>query len=172
MIYLLILWVLILSGLGTLFWRELEAYRGVKNSGQPADRAKSRFRRRVLGIGVLFLLLVSLQIGEFYEESFGYQQKILFYLMCMVMLIWVLILATRDFRDLAMSYSAMRTEMTLKALQELEREFSQKSSNPEDQLIPPLSFQKPGPEAQSTKSNPAAETDLTNPGPPPHNHAP
>ncbi|MGF1573197.1 MAG: hypothetical protein ACFCU1_09005 [Sumerlaeia bacterium] len=92
-------------------------------------------------MAILLVLFALLQLGEFYGGFMDLQQKVLFYLMCMILLIWVMILASRDFHDLAASYSTMRLEMTLSALQDLEKEMASYNKGTDEEAIPALNFQ-------------------------------
>lgn len=140
MIFPILLWLLILSALGLLLWREHHACQFAKATGRFVERAKTRYKRRVLGIVLLFLLLLTLQVGEYLADSFDLRGRLLFYLMCFIQLVWVMILAARDINELAGNYAKLRTELTLSALRELEREMERRDKGTDEELIPPLKF--------------------------------
>ncbi len=151
-LYALLLWIAIAIFLFPLLLREWSVYARVEadNLGKK-QKARQRFRRRLLGGVLLVLLLLLLQFGDALTHYSTVQQKMLYYLACFFLLFWVLILAARDFRDLAMDFATAQTRMTLSTLSEVQREVARKTTGADNSPIPPLNFEATNSTKQTQK---------------------
>ncbi|MDX1972180.1 MAG: hypothetical protein SFY68_06570 [Candidatus Sumerlaeia bacterium] len=149
-LYPLLLWIAIAIFLFPLLLREWGAYARVEADDLvKKQKARQRFHRRLLGGVLLVLLLLLLQFGDALTHHSTLQQKMLYYLGCFLLLFWVLILAARDFRDLAMDFATAQTRMTLSTLSEVQREVARKNTGTDNSPIPPLNFEVPNSQKQS-----------------------
>lgn len=122
----IVLWGAFLALLLLLWGREILAFGQARREKENPRRDELRFRRRTLGLFVLLLL------GAFYEIGgrltfAGPEFELSYWGVCLILLIWLLIIATRDFRDLADLYVEKREEVTLQALVDMERELQKEA---------------------------------------------
>ncbi|MEQ8820882.1 MAG: hypothetical protein RLY93_11610 [Sumerlaeia bacterium] len=144
----LIVWPLFLATL-TGFWiREILSLReALRHHGEDLEAAKPelrRFRRRTLGLVVLVLLALGydlLHILPFPEP----RHQMAFIGVCFILLIWLLLIALRDVRDIADSYSRSRAQATVDALRFLHDRTPQDPGESDRQPIPTPRFDEPEP---------------------------
>ncbi|CAN5194820.1 hypothetical protein BH09SUM1_BH09SUM1_07330 [soil metagenome] len=133
----LILVILLIVSCG-LVGRETMRVGEARRAGEDEPRIYARFRRRVKGAMLLFLLYV---LTAFYEEiarraGFRGREAILYFGGDFVVLFWLLILAARDFKETAFDAIRERQRITVDALSAIDAEIAsrrkpgKKNTNP------------------------------------------
>ncbi len=123
MLRLAILAILILVALAFLA-REILTIGQERRAGAEEKPLYRRFRRRAKGLLLLIVLYIS---AAFYDElaAFGHfdaQANLLFMGGILIIMIWILIIAARDFRESALAIVRENEQMTRETLQSLEEE--------------------------------------------------
>ncbi len=131
------IWAAFLVIVAILLGRELLHMLDLRREGGACEFDRARFRRRTLGLGVLVVLAAMTDAGSLIDPYLDAPRMLAYYGVCFVVLIWLLIIAARDYRALAESWSADRDRMAVEALLELEKEIR---SDSDDEPIPPLDF--------------------------------
>ena len=143
-----ILWTAFIALLAVLWGREILAF-GEARRRMPDNhkRDELRFRRRTLGLFVLLLLVLSYDASNFlfdpdtlFGRAVDLRTELIYFGMCFILLIWLLIIAARDFHDIAESYLSSETNITLQTLTDVESEILKRKSG-DDAPIPPMNFE-------------------------------
>jgi hypothetical protein len=137
----ILLWIAFLLLLLFLWGREILHTGAARRAGRDVRAAYRRFRRRTLGLFILFLLALTYQASDWIPFA-SLRHEAIYYGLYFILLIWLLIIAARDFTDLAESYVRDENRVTLETLQNLEKEIRTRRRG-EDQRIPGMRF-RPG----------------------------
>ncbi|MCB2153574.1 hypothetical protein KQI84_01705 [bacterium] len=137
----LVLWSTFLLLLLILWGREILVLGAAQREKEETRFENRRFRRRTTGLFVLLLLAGCYDLSNYLDPYLTARGAILYYGMCFIILIWLLIIATRDVRAEAIHYMEEQNQVTLQALLELERRVAMRD-DPDWQRIPPLEFPK------------------------------
>lgn len=118
--------VLLLSG-GIFLAREILQIGEAQRAGADPIPHFRRFRRRVKG---LFLLLVLFVLAFFYENfaawgQFDARTSLIYFLGTLVVLIWLLLVATRDARAVALEAIEESRRLTDEAMKKAHQEFEE-----------------------------------------------
>ncbi len=127
-----------------LLCREILTLGQEKRAGKDVDALYKRFRRRAKGLLLLIFLFALTAYYDYFEASefSGAREIVLYVGLVMIVLIWVLILASRDLKETAHEALRNKQELTLSSLADFERELlkahEQKvRKNPDLQRIAP-----------------------------------
>ena len=112
-------WLIFLLCLGVLFCREVLNFGEAKRSGVSMERHYKLFRRRTKGLLVFLLFGFCYQLGLYIEESLEPKQRLVYFSMYFMQLIWILILVARDFHEIARSYSLLKEQVTVESLESI-----------------------------------------------------
>lgn len=156
----LVLWITFLLLLAIMWIREISQYVQARRTKPDAGRDMRRFKRRTLGLVLLLMLgltydLSSVLIMQGAGQATATQLRweLMYYLIFFLLFVALLILAVRDFRDVAEDYLDDQQQMTLQTLTDLDRELkARRQSDSDDQAIPRIEF--PGKESDSDANNP------------------
>ncbi len=135
----ILVWVVFVAVVAILYGREWLHFHDLKGTGEASENDRARYRRRSLGLGVLVLLAGMADAGTYFDRFLDAPLMLSYYGVCFIVLIWLLIIATRDFRAVGESWVHQRERMAIEALRELEQELRE-NNDPEDRAIPPLDF--------------------------------
>lgn len=150
----IVMWAAFAGILLVLWGREILAFGAARREKSDFRRDELRFRRRTLGLFVLLCL------GLLYEGShiMPYAtpvHELSYYGVFVITLIWLLIIAARDFQDIAGFYVEKNQEQTLQTLVDLEEEIHRlRSRDPGNQPIPRLDFSGDASARQRGEGNP------------------
>ena len=116
--------VLLLLGCSGMLGREVLVLGKGRRSGEDPLPLFRRFRRRAKG---LLLLIVLYLFAAFFDEAirrlhFSAREVALYAGFCLIMLIWLLILAGRDIRETALTALKERRELTTDSFARIEEE--------------------------------------------------
>lgn len=114
--------IIIISGY--IIGRETLAVQAGLRTGEDHLLLFRRFRRRLKGVVlliVLFLLATYLEPFTAAEWS-GAREVLLYFGLCLIVLIWVLILATRDMRETAERALAQGQKLTTDSFEEIQQQ--------------------------------------------------
>ncbi len=142
----LIIWIVFLATLALIWSRELLAYAKARRSAPDDDtrlRLIKRFRRRSLGVFVLLLLGTSVDLSNYLDPVLAPEEMLGYYGMCLIELIWLGLIASRDITDVLEVYANSQTEMTIQALVEIEQQI-EAAKDPDERKIPILKFPAEG----------------------------
>lgn len=141
----IVLWTAFIATLAILWGRELAAYFSAARFGEATDDDRARLRRRSLGLGVLLLMAAMADAGSWVEKHFELQndapRMLAYYGVCFVLLIWLLIIASRDFRALSSTWVRDRDKATMDFLDRIEREMA-RDDDEDTRPIPRIQFPK------------------------------
>ena len=143
------IWIVFVVLLLGLWGREVLALGALRRSPTGATRRDyQRFRRRTLGLVVLLVLAIMVHAGAA-TPNLDAQGQVGWAGMCFILVIWLLIIATRDFRDSLQDLIEEQPRATLEALLEIERLSIQRREGqplPDHMMIPRLDFgpRRPG----------------------------
>lgn len=136
----IVLWVAFVTILVVLWCREVLAFGEARRTKTNPRRDELRFRRRTLGLFVLLLLGILYEGADLMPYASAVHE-LAYYGVFVIALIWLLIIAARDFQDLAGLYVEKNQEQALQTLVELEEELQRaRGKDPEQQRIPPMDF--------------------------------
>jgi hypothetical protein len=116
--------ILILLVSGVLMAREIGALGEARRSGTDDRQQYVRFRRRTKGVLLLLLLFL---MAAFFEDisawaGFGLREGFLYAGAFIIVLFWLLILASRDIKYTAHAALYQQQKITLESLAEIDRE--------------------------------------------------
>ena len=141
----IVLWTVFVIVLLMMWGRETHVYVQARRDKPDFSRDMRRFKRRSIGLFLLLLLGLMYDLSSVIsDDTTGQPPSQLYYELAFYgaffgVLVALLIIVLRDFRDIAELYSEDRTRMTLETLVELERELGPDSG---DEFIPRLEFPK------------------------------
>lgn len=135
-----VLWTTFLLTLLFLWGREVLNFGAARREKADPKRDELRFRRRTLGLSVLFLLGVLYELHN--DVPFAEPvHELAYYGVMFVVVIWLLIIAARDMRAIAESYLDEQQRMTLQSLVELEEQLrGSAETDPDNRPIPLVRF--------------------------------
>jgi len=135
------MWTAFVILLAVLWGREVLHFGEQRREGTATREDYLRFRRRTLGIGVLLVLAVAADMGGLVADwlALDLRGKLLYYGICFIMLIWLLIIAARDMKAIGETWVHEQNRLTVSTLRDLESRM-RSLRDPDDQPIPPLDF--------------------------------
>lgn len=116
-----LLWLVFLGVLAYLWAREIlvfEAMRRTEEGTRPSDF--QRFRRRTLGLVLLLILAALVHLGAV-TPNLDHQGRIGWAGICFILVIWLLIVAARDFRASLEELMDEQQRAAIEAIIEVER---------------------------------------------------
>lgn len=125
-----VLVILIIVAAGFIFRESLVVSEGRRN-GLDEKRLYRRFRRRTKGMILMIVLYIS---TVFFEDIaltgiFSAREAILYIGATFILLIWLLIIASRDMKEVAHNALFERQRITLESLAELEKTITEKKKD-------------------------------------------
>lgn len=115
--------------------REILVFGQEKRSGAPEKPLLRRLRRRAKGLILLLgLFTLTAYYGDIAEIGhFDWRANLLFMGGILILMIWILIIAARDFRESALAIIRENEEITRETLQSLEKEMRERRRQQQDE---------------------------------------
>lgn len=152
-----VLWSVFAALLLVMWGRELAVFVQARRERADTRRDMRRFKRRTLGLVLLLLMallydMAGLMAAHVREGAGVPWIELVYYGLFFALLILLLLVVARDFRDIAEGYIEARHDMTMRTLVEMDRDLRGPSGE-EDQPIPPMEFPREGGPRGGTKEH-------------------
>lgn len=133
----LLLFLVLLAAGGLLVGKELMEVGQERRAGKYPGPAARRFRRRTKGVGLVLVLYAMSALYEPIARAIQISKhgSLMYFGLAVVLLIWVLILAGRDFRETVMDAASESARLRTEAMEKLDAEL-QRQAEERQRMLP------------------------------------
>ncbi len=135
----LVLWAVLMASIAIIWGREVLALGDARREGMVTAGDLQRFRRRTLGLVLLFLLGIGMDMS-FHVEWAAPWQEAGFYGIFFILFLWLLIVAARDFRASLLAIAQEQRGVTLQTLEDMRRTMEANKPRRDTDRIPLMDF--------------------------------